>query len=271
MAMAKTSIALAFAASAAAEDLFSTAPGGCQGMLGDIAAQGRSDAELAAYCRASMPPKLCQDALSGLGQLPWTTGRIASTCEAWKAQWIAAAVMGAPGRDAMDFDSLQATLNGCMAAKAESGLCEKKPGTPMSLNECIDHKQEVYPQQTKKYNDAIQDFYSAVMGTSPATQAPSAKEGGASGGETAGEKGDGQLLEGAADESSGKAEELGPVAAFRGRVLFLLAVPGLAVAALAAGATVLRRLRRSPGSRMARVAGTEEDGEAGFLPEEVQQ
>eukprot|EP00413_Alexandrium_margalefii_P044221 CAMPEP_0204605388 /NCGR_PEP_ID=MMETSP0661-20131031/58453_1 /ASSEMBLY_ACC=CAM_ASM_000606 /TAXON_ID=109239 /ORGANISM="Alexandrium margalefi, Strain AMGDE01CS-322" /LENGTH=265 /DNA_ID=CAMNT_0051616625 /DNA_START=83 /DNA_END=880 /DNA_ORIENTATION=- len=265
MAMAKTSIALAFAASAAAEDLFSTAPGGCQGMLGDVAAQGRSDAELAAYCRASMPPKLCQDALSGLGQQPWSTHRIASTCKTWEAQWNAAAVMGAPGREAMDFNSLQATLNGCMAAKAEAGLCEKKPGMPMSLNECIDHKQEVYPQQTKKYNDAIQDFYSAVMG------APVTQEGGEKGTQKGGKEGDAQLLEGDAEEGVSKAADLGPVAALRGRGLYLLAGLGLAVAGFAAGFTAFRRVRRSPGARMARVALAEEDGEGGLPPSEVQQ
>jgi len=337
--MSKASLALALAASAGAEDLFGAAHGGCRGMLSDIAALGHSDAELSAFCRASMPPQLCRDAFGSLGQQPWPADRIASACQTWENQWNAALSM-APGREAMDFNSLQQTLNGCLESKAKAGLCQKPSGKPMALNECVDHKQEVYPKQMQKYNDAINHFYSKVMGAG--TPAPDANKdkpvplvgvsrdphamgfGGAAApkllaapklpalptlpaapklptlptlpappklpklptigkGEAKGAlasliKGAASHVKGAsdtgkstvkaaADKASGKAEAVGPVATLGGSKLYLLAGPGLAVAALAAGAAVLKRLRRRPAAALLeREALAEEDVDLDLMP-----
>eukprot|EP00413_Alexandrium_margalefii_P034153 CAMPEP_0204577634 /NCGR_PEP_ID=MMETSP0661-20131031/42456_1 /ASSEMBLY_ACC=CAM_ASM_000606 /TAXON_ID=109239 /ORGANISM="Alexandrium margalefi, Strain AMGDE01CS-322" /LENGTH=267 /DNA_ID=CAMNT_0051586487 /DNA_START=77 /DNA_END=880 /DNA_ORIENTATION=- len=262
MAKTRTSMALVLAAAASADDLFTTVPGGCQGMLGKIGASGHNDMELAAYCRANMPPKLCQDALNGLGQQPWSADHIASTCKTWEEQWNAVMSVGVPGREAMDFSQLQETLNGCMAAKAQAGLCQKPSGKPMALNECVDHKQKIYPDQTKKYSDALNNFYGAVVGGTTAVPSSKPTKG-------TGKKGPGllgSLVKGAIAKASSKAEETGPVAELHSSKLYLLAVPGLAVAALAAGVVGLRRLRRRPAALLAREACREEEDEEELMP-----
>jgi len=188
-------IAIALAASAAASDV-TGAPPACLNMLSDVTSQGRSDAELAAFCRASLPPQFCREAASSLGEQPWSPDRVASACRTWEDRWNARSAAAAPGREAQgvseglaealahghqqgqgggagfsSFDELQRYLDQCMAAKASAGVC-RAPGSdkPMDLNSCIDYKQRTYPEQTKRFTDAVNSFYSHVMSKSELRQ-----------------------------------------------------------------------------------------------------
>jgi len=202
VAAGKFACAIALAASASADELAGANPA-CQSMLSDVAGQGRSDVELAAFCRASLPPQFCQEAASSLGRQPWSSDRIASTCRTWEDRWNARSAAAAPGREAKgglgkafkghkgggggwggdgssfrSFGDLQKYLDQCMVVKARAGIC-KMPGTeqPLDLNSCIDYKQKTYPEQTKKFNVAMNSFYSHVMGKSTQQELTAAPRG----------------------------------------------------------------------------------------------
>jgi len=219
VAAGKLSCAMALVASATANGVTSASPA-CLNMLSDVTSQGRSDAELAAFCRASLPPQFCREAASSLGQQPWSPDRIASTCKTWEDRWDARSAAAAPGREAKQghgghehqdsgadsgtgfssFDELQKYLDQCMAVKASAGIC-KKPGSeqPMDLNSCIDYKQRTYPEQTKRFTDAVNSFYSHVMSKSELRQEQAA----APSGPTVGLLGLGSVLAAATTAAAG--------------------------------------------------------------------
>jgi len=233
-AAAKLSCALALVGSAAMGDLGSGVAPVCESMLGDVASRGHSDVQLAAYCRASMPPQLCQDAAAALGKQPWSTDRIASACKTWEGQLGGQSARGAPGREAVDFQQLQQYLDQCMHAKAEAGVCQNHDtGKPLSMNECIDYKQRTYPEQTKNIMDALNRFYDVAMGGAPKT---------------------------ATSGAVGRSEQVEPIAVARGPSVGLVVGLGSLVAAALAGAAGFLRLRRRPMMRRALVdtAGEEE-------------
>eukprot|EP00408_Alexandrium_pacificum_P049022 CAMPEP_0171239252 /NCGR_PEP_ID=MMETSP0790-20130122/43883_1 /TAXON_ID=2925 /ORGANISM="Alexandrium catenella, Strain OF101" /LENGTH=249 /DNA_ID=CAMNT_0011705623 /DNA_START=64 /DNA_END=813 /DNA_ORIENTATION=- len=226
MTSSRAVLSLSLAAYAAADGLFTATPG-CHTLLHDIAAQGRSDMELAAYCRANMPPALCRDAMGSLGSQPWASDRIASTCEKWEEQWNTAA-KAAPARITMDFAELQAKTDQCVKLKAQAGLCRNpKTGEPpaqasLRLDACIRWKQHTYPEQTKKIHEMVSGFYAVAMGG----KQPPMRKGG---------------------KPPMKNEQVGPVVAPRvaGAGLYAgMAVAGSALAALAGAVTFTRFWRR---------------------------
>lgn len=138
-------------------------PSGCQQALYTLSSQGHTDFELVALCHARLPPAACREASSALGRQPWTEAHIATACERWEVQWNG--VKGSAGRGVMDWQYVQETMNTCMHEKSEAGLCkDANTGKPMSMDACIDYKQKMYPEKTKKMTDALNSFYSAAMG-----------------------------------------------------------------------------------------------------------
>lgn len=49
----------------------------------------RSDLELALFCRSQMPTDVCREMRESLGERPWSTARISSTCHLWETRWQA--------------------------------------------------------------------------------------------------------------------------------------------------------------------------------------
>mmetsp|Transcript_3955 Transcript_3955/g.7990 ORF Transcript_3955/g.7990 Transcript_3955/m.7990 type:complete len:234 (-) Transcript_3955:71-772(-) len=137
---------------------------GCHTLLQDVAAQGHSDFELLAYCRANMPPQLCRDAVSSLGSQPWSPDRIALSCQKWEEQWSAQAA-AAPGRSVYDFSEVQSRADAIIKVKSEAGLCkDPKTGGQIPLDKCITWKSKVYSEKTKELHDLLSNFYGAAMG-----------------------------------------------------------------------------------------------------------
>lgn len=245
MTSSRAVLSLSLAAYAAADGLFTATPG-CHTLLHDIAAQGRSDMELAAYCRTNMPPALCRDAMSNLGSQPWSSDRIASTCEKWEEQWNTAA-RDAPARITMDFAELQAKTDECMKIKAQAGLCQTEGGQPLPLDACIIWKQTTYPEQTKKINDLVSGFYAVATGGKPPMK--TARESEPVMKKTAGQSNPvmKKIGEAVMKKLGGKSEQVGHIVAPRmaGAGLYAgMAVAGSALAALAGAVTFTRFWRR---------------------------
>jgi len=220
MAAAKASITLAMLTAVAADEF--SQPLGCHTMLSNIAAQGHSDLQLAAYCHAGLPPQLCRDATKDLGKQPWSEDHIAATCGAWEGQYgMRTPAGGAPGRSAQDmsFPDLQKTIDQCIAAKSQAGLCkDQHTGTPMTIEECIAWKQKTYPVKTQEIMSALKQFYAMAMGEAP--------------------------------PPSQKSEQVGPIDASRGPGLGLVVGSAFAAASVVAGSVVAyRRVRRTSGPR----------------------
>lgn len=236
MAAAKASTILVLAsvtlAVAAADGFFGKTPG-CHAMLDNIAAQGHSDLELAAYCHASLPPQFCRDAVASLGEQPWSVDSIASTCKSFEDRYASRRPVDATGRTAeeqgMTFPDIQKTVEECMATKAEAGLC-KDQGRPMTVDECIAWKQEKYPEMTAKIQDAVARFYDIAMGQA---------------------------------STMGMSEQVTPVhtASQRFSIGFLVGLASIAAASVAAVAMALNRLGRvtSPRSLLVFADGEEDE------------
>mmetsp|Transcript_39076 Transcript_39076/g.78847 ORF Transcript_39076/g.78847 Transcript_39076/m.78847 type:complete len:262 (+) Transcript_39076:70-855(+) len=233
-------------APSAAESLFTAAPG-CHTLLQDIAAQGRSDMELAAYCRANMPPQFCRDAAGSLGSQPWSSDRMVSTCQKWEEQWNARVAAEAPGRAAMDFAEMQAKADQCVKAKALAGLCkDPKTGGPLPVDKCVAYKAKVYPEQTKKWHDTLQAFYGVWMGKGQQAAPPTTTKAPAHG-----LKGVlGAIGSAIAKGKQQKSEQVGPVAvpSMVGSGFFVGAAVAAAAFAAAAGVVTFSRFWRRAGA-----------------------
>jgi len=208
--MTVTSLALvpAFLSTAVSE----TAPtlgGGCQGLFRDLGAKGYSDFELAAYCRANLPPQACHETFSTLGAQPWAPERIGKFCQTW-----ADAATAAPGRKALAFETyqqLQQTVDAAIKKKSDSGICQNaETKQPLPMEECIKQKEEY----ATKVQEAMQEMSNQVMGW--------------------GEKG------APAQAAASKVEALGPIVA-KSSTVGVLAGVGLLTALTVAGAAVAAR------------------------------
>jgi len=210
--MTVTSLALvpAFLSTAVSE----TAPtlgGGCQGLFRDLGAKGYSDFELAAYCRANLPPQACHETFSKLGAQPWAPERIGKFCQTWGD-----AATAAPGRKALAFETyqqLQQTVDAAIKKKSDSGICQNaETKKPLPMEECIKQKEEY----ATKVQEAMTEMSNQVMGTAW------------------GEKG------APAQAAASKVEALGPIVA-KSSTVGVLAGVGLLTALTVAGAAVAAR------------------------------
>jgi len=228
-------LAPAILATVTADGLFSKTPG-CQTMLGDIAARGHSDLELAAFCHATVPPELCRTAMGNLGQQPWSSAHIAETCRAWEDQYEAKNAALGPARSTQSFPDLQRTVEQCMKVKTDAGLCRgSDTGRPLSLEDCVREKQEKYPKYTQKLTTAMSEFYNIAMTGSAGGQSRFPRP---------------QQM----------SERLEPAAATHQLDAGLIAGAALVVASAATvGAVAHRRLRRAAGPRHLLVADGQEE------------
>jgi len=209
--MTVTSLALLLAfLSTAVSETAPTLGGGCQGLFRDLGAKGYSDFELAAYCRANLPPQACHETFSKLGAQPWAPERIGKFCQTW-----ADAATAAPGRKALAYETykqLQQTVDVAIQQKAHSGICqnpETKKALPM--DKCIKQK-EAYAVKVKK---AMLDMSNQMGFTFGGTGAP-------------------------AQAAASKVEALGPIVA-KSSTVGVLAGVGLLTALTVAGAAVAAR------------------------------
>eukprot|EP00416_Gambierdiscus_australes_P026378 CAMPEP_0171067028 /NCGR_PEP_ID=MMETSP0766_2-20121228/7759_1 /TAXON_ID=439317 /ORGANISM="Gambierdiscus australes, Strain CAWD 149" /LENGTH=263 /DNA_ID=CAMNT_0011523237 /DNA_START=46 /DNA_END=838 /DNA_ORIENTATION=- len=155
----------------ASADVATPVRDGCHKLLRDIAARGYGDVELAAYCRASLPPQVCRNAFNALGSQPWAPERIGVACQKWEEDAHGAA----PGREAVsyeDYVELQRRVDLVMQHKAEAGLCkDPSTGSAIPLDKCVEWKLQEYPKYTQKVQEAIQKiFAAATTGQTPQVQ-----------------------------------------------------------------------------------------------------
>jgi len=227
-------LAPAILATVTADGLFSKTPG-CQTMLGDIAARGHSDLELAAFCHATLPPDLCRTGMGDLGKQPWSSEHIAETCKAWEGQYEAKNAVLGPARSTQSFSDLQRTMDECMKVKADAGLCQSPRGLPLTLEDCVREKQEKYPVYTQKLMTAMTEFYNIAMTGSPGGQSR-------------------------LPQPQQMSEQIEPVSATRKLDMGLVAGLALVVTSVATvGAVAYRRHRRAAGPRHLLVADGQEE------------
>lgn len=114
----------------------------CHKLLQGVAAAGRTDFELAAHCRARLPPDVCHRTHAALGPQPWPAARMQSTCGLWEAERRAYAETLSPDRRLQEFDDLKKLLDQVLAAKAGFGLLANGTvGTaPKDLNLVLEKK-----------------------------------------------------------------------------------------------------------------------------------
>eukprot|EP00416_Gambierdiscus_australes_P021324 CAMPEP_0171068960 /NCGR_PEP_ID=MMETSP0766_2-20121228/8865_1 /TAXON_ID=439317 /ORGANISM="Gambierdiscus australes, Strain CAWD 149" /LENGTH=229 /DNA_ID=CAMNT_0011525309 /DNA_START=89 /DNA_END=778 /DNA_ORIENTATION=- len=137
---------------------------GCHDLLRDVASRGYTDVELAAYCRATLPPHVCRDAMTSLGSQPWAPERIGAACQKWEDDARAAA----PGREAAtsyeNYLELKKRVDDCMQQKAEAGLCkDPSSGSAIPLDQCVQWKLQEYPKYSAKVQEAIQKVYNTAV------------------------------------------------------------------------------------------------------------
>lgn len=150
--LALVPLALLLTSRAAAEVIDDAAPelshmrSQCEALLGGVAASGRNDVEIAAYCRAAYPGGLCRTVLGSLGPQPWHPGRVSATCREWVGK--------AGTRGLASAQDLQATIDKSVALKGQLGYqFPKRPDGSMDLEQTLKMKQQQTEAITKAYND----------------------------------------------------------------------------------------------------------------------
>mmetsp|Transcript_30441 Transcript_30441/g.70786 ORF Transcript_30441/g.70786 Transcript_30441/m.70786 type:complete len:231 (-) Transcript_30441:103-795(-) len=157
------SAALLASAASAVADSATPVRDGCNKLLKDVAARGYTDMELAAYCRATLPPDVCRDAVTTLGSQPWAPERVGAACQKWEDD-----ARGAPGRETAtsyeNYLALQKRVDETMAAKAEVGLCkDPNSGSAISLDQCVEWKLQEYPKYSARVQEAVQKVFSTAV------------------------------------------------------------------------------------------------------------